>query len=512
MEEDYTFPNAIVCNILNVLKAQVTTALLVAIVLIVIYKLFHKNESQKIPGPIGLPFLGYWPFLTKDPHLALTRLAKKYGNFYGLYLGRKYAVVCNDYETVKEALGQTVAITRPVGIFSPIPNGTGFGSANVHDWSVQRRFCVKSMKDDGLGTGDEWEELLQEAIVEVISRLQSSQGRPIDADTVLGGTLTNIVMLKLFGYRLPYDEVQGIEETMTNAIEQSPPLDPCIFLPAIVNKLFYPRKFIDRIKKLSDYVQKCIEEKAESKQNLEQKKFVKGYFQKIQENKTMGLGNSFTDASLLRNTRTLIFGSRTTLKAFHWLLVAMAEYPEKQFKVHQELDAVLGKDHVLDRYADRTSVPYTFAAVLESMRWRTLVGINALRVFSEDTTLQGYKITKGTLLVTNFWAVHNDTRYWKNPELFEPERFLTADEKSVIFKPESFIPFSVGPRDCSAKLMAISGMLLYFAAIMQKFKILPEEEGIIVKEQYIGSNCAAVSRSVGKDKVKGVRLSFIARD
>ncbi|KAG8173334.1 hypothetical protein JTE90_013417, partial [Oedothorax gibbosus] len=78
-----------------------------------------------------------------------------------LYLGRKYAVVCNDYEAVKEALSKTEAITRPVGIFSPIPLGTGFGSANVHDWSVQRRFCVKSMKDDGLGAGHEWEELLQ---------------------------------------------------------------------------------------------------------------------------------------------------------------------------------------------------------------------------------------------------------------------------------------------------------------------------------------------------------------
>ncbi|KAG8171418.1 hypothetical protein JTE90_005713 [Oedothorax gibbosus] len=42
-----------------------------------------------------------------------------------LYLGRKYAVVCNDYEAVKEALSKTEAITRPVGIFSPIPLGTG---------------------------------------------------------------------------------------------------------------------------------------------------------------------------------------------------------------------------------------------------------------------------------------------------------------------------------------------------------------------------------------------------
>ncbi|KAG8190523.1 hypothetical protein JTE90_004098 [Oedothorax gibbosus] len=127
----------------------------------------------------------------------------------------------------------------------------------------------------------------------------------------------------------------------------------------------------------------------------------------------------------------------------------MAEYPEKQLKVHQELDAVLGKDHVLNRYADRTSVPYTFAAVLESMRWKTMMYLNALRVFSEDTTLQGYKIAKGTLLVTNFWAVHNDTRYWKDPELFKPERFLTADEKSVIFKQDSFIPLSLGRRDCA---------------------------------------------------------------
>ena len=34
------------------------------------------------PGPIGLPILGYVPFLGKAPHKTITKLGEKYGNVF----------------------------------------------------------------------------------------------------------------------------------------------------------------------------------------------------------------------------------------------------------------------------------------------------------------------------------------------------------------------------------------------------------------------------------------------
>ncbi|GIY72217.1 hypothetical protein CDAR_219001 [Caerostris darwini] len=44
---------------------------------------WYRVGRKKPPGPIGLPFLGYLPFLGKEPHKALTKLKEKYGGLIG---------------------------------------------------------------------------------------------------------------------------------------------------------------------------------------------------------------------------------------------------------------------------------------------------------------------------------------------------------------------------------------------------------------------------------------------
>lgn len=41
-----------------------------------------KKPGNYPPGPIGLPVVGYLPFLTDKPHEKLEKLRKKYGNIY----------------------------------------------------------------------------------------------------------------------------------------------------------------------------------------------------------------------------------------------------------------------------------------------------------------------------------------------------------------------------------------------------------------------------------------------
>ena len=62
----------------------------------------------------------------------------------------------------------------------------------------------------------------------------------------------------------------------------------------------------------------------------------------------------------------------------------------------------------------------------------------------EDIQIQNYDIPKGTTIIANFWGLHNDPKYWKEPENFDPKRFLSEDGKEVILKSESYVPFSYG--------------------------------------------------------------------
>lgn len=65
------------------------------------------------------------------------------------------------------------------------------------------------------------------------------------------------------------------------------------------------------------------------------------------------------------------------------------------------------------------------------------------------------------------WAVHMDEKTWREPDKFNPSRFL--DEEGRFLKPEGFIPFQTGGCSQLRKVLArvkvkssvICNMILY---------------------------------------------------
>lgn len=93
---------------------------------------------------------------------------------------------------------------------------------------------------------------------------------------------------------------------------------------------------------------------------------------------------------------------------------------------------------------------------------------------NRTTTLNGYTIPKGTQVIPLIHAVHMSPSLWKDPEVFNPERFLSADGTKVV-KPEYFIPFGVGRRVCLGDVLAKAELFLFFSTILHTFKLtLPQ--------------------------------------
>jgi 26-hydroxylase len=88
--------------------------------------------------------------------------------------------------------------------------------------------------------------------------------------------------------------------------------------------------------------------------------------------------------------------------------------------------------------------------------------------------LNGYTIPKGTQVIPLIHAVHMSPSLWKDPEVFNPERFLSADGTKVV-KPDYFIPFGVGRRVCLGDVLAKAELFLFFSTILHTFKLtLPQ--------------------------------------
>lgn len=110
-------------------------------------------------------------------------------------------------------------------------------------------------------------------------------------------------------------------------------------------------------------------------------------------------------------------------------------------RVHREIDSVLANGR-MPTLEDKQKMPYVEAVLHEVLRFCNIVPLGIFRATSQDANVNGYTIPKGTMVITNLYSVHFDEKYWSDPGVFSPQRFLDANGDFV--RREAFLPFSLG--------------------------------------------------------------------
>ena len=92
--------------------------------------------------------------------------------------------------------------------------------------------------------------------------------------------------------------------------------------------------------------------------------------------------------------------------------------------------------------SDKVSLPFTEATLMECQRFANITLFNVPRCTLADTTVNGYRVPRGTWVFVNRWGVHSSTRYWNEPSKFDPTRFL--DQQGQVLHNEALVPFGIG--------------------------------------------------------------------
>lgn len=165
----------------------------------------------------------------------------------------------------------------------------------------------------------------------------------------------------------------------------------------------------------------------------------------------------------------------TTAAATEWALAELINNPEVLEKARQEIDTVVGNKRLVEE-SDSPNLPYIQAIIKETFRLHPPIPMIA-RKSIQESKINGYTIPKNTLLFVNIWSIGRDSRYWKNPLEFEPERFLKSEgdmvqsTASTDIKGQHYelLPFGTGRRSCPGIALALLELPVTLAAMIQCF-------------------------------------------
>ena len=162
-------------------------------------------------------------------------------------------------------------------------------------------------------------------------------------------------------------------------------------------------------------------------------------------------------------------GADSTTVMLTWALSLLMNNRHVLKKVQEELDFHVGKERQVDE-SDIAKLAYLQAIVKETLRLYPAAPLSGVREFTEDCTVCGYHISKGTRLMVNLWKIQRDPAIWVDPSEFRPERFLTTHKDfDVKGRHLGLIPFGAGRRLCPGIVFGVQMLHLVLARLLHGF-------------------------------------------
>ncbi|KAG9282738.1 cytochrome P450 2J2-like [Astyanax mexicanus] len=448
--------------------------IIISVFLILIDYIQNKNPPNFPPGPRPLPFLGN--VFTGVDYKTMDKLAEKFGNIFSLRRGSTKIVYVSGYKAVKEALVTKVeSFARFVTpLFNEIYKGRGVSFSNGYSWRKQQQFAVSHLKnfDEGKRT---LEKNIQRESHFLSEAFKEEQGCPFDPLLKINNAVANVIGTLVFGHRHEYDDIQF--QKLLRMSAESVYLTGSVWnelydaFPSIMRRIPGPHHtIINNYKTLAAFLKEEINKHKLDWNPDEPRDYIDSYLAEIEKRKTDKEAQFDVDNLALCMVDLFEGGTETTTNSLRWALLYMIKYPLIQEKVQEEIDHVVGRSR-LPTLADKANMPYTNAVLHEVQRKGNLVPLNMSRVTIKNSTLGGYFIPKGTIMITNLSSVLCDKSEWETPDIFNPGHFL--DSEGRFHRRDAFFAFSAGKRMCPGEYLARVELFLLFTILLQTFTFSP---------------------------------------
>ncbi|TMW43604.1 hypothetical protein DOY81_011316 [Sarcophaga bullata] len=189
----------------------------------------------------------------------------------------------------------------------------------------------------------------------------------------------------------------------------------------------------------------------------------------IKSDKPKPITREWSDVDIVGQTVCIFFlaGFETSAALSCFTAHELMENPDVQDKLLQE---------ILEVEQSLEGKPLSYE-ILQNMRYMDMVVQECLRkwppamvtdrVCNKDITYtfengKKWELKKGDCIWIPVIGFHRDSKFFENPNKFDPERF--SDENKDNIKPFTYLPFGVGPRNCIGSRFALleTKVLIYY--------------------------------------------------
>lgn len=174
---------------------------------------------------------------------------------------------------------------------------------------------------------------------------------------------------------------------------------------------------------------------------------------------------------------TRFTGSDTSSTAIASTYFYLMRNPECYAKAVAEVRSIFETHEDVHIGPTLSSCVYLRACIDESMRMSPPAAVAPWReVLGEGVTIDGHFIPAGYDVGTAIYAIHHNANYYPEPHAYKPERWLAESAPGVkapsaVLAASAFNPFSIGPRGCVGKGLAMTELMLTFATMLSRFDV-----------------------------------------
>lgn len=422
---------------------------------------------NKIPEVSFFRFLNHANNILKNPLPFHALNFNKLGDVFRLNIGfGKSVLFCRDASLLQHALQknqknytkskiQTKDLAKYVG--------KGLLTSEGEHWKKQRKLIQPAFHKSQLVL---LLDTIQQTILTELKNIKT--GKPIDIFPVFNDLAFQTVVKSIFNIDISNSDITSLQNT-TEATQNM--LVQELRQPFLVwwfNLSGKTKKHLDLTLNSRSILKRLVEERKQSKAKHDD-------LLEMLLNARYEDGLSMDENQLVDEILILFAaGHETTSNALTFICELLARNPDSQLKILEEIRKIKSESNDIMHWIKNAN--YTKLVIEESMRlYPPAYFID--RVNIEEETFKEMILPKGSNLLFSVYEIHRHPDFWKNPEEFNPERFL--DEK-IKFS-NNYFPFGAGPRMCIGNNFAMYEMILSIIALVEQFEIVEKKEPIQIK-------------------------------